>query len=83
MPEINPDYDLDGKSPADLEARRREIVGALQTQYQGYDDLDVPEALLRQLAMITGALRKRTTGPPKTAKPSKTQAKPTVDSLLL
>lgn len=74
---------LDGKTPSELEARRREIVQYLLSMPKGYDDENVPESVLHELAVITGALRRRTAGPPKAKKPTGTAGpKPTVDNLL-
>lgn len=71
----------DTRSPAELEARRREIVYALTHQYRGYDDINVPIPLLQELAIITSTLRRKNAGPPRrpAAAPKKIY---TVDDLL-
>ena len=78
--------DLEGKSPSELEQRRREIVLTLQRDYRGYDDPDIPTEMLHELVVITSTLRRKNAGPPR-AKPStgaaKTKPKATVDDLLL
>jgi len=56
------------EDPGLLEARRREIVSKLQTDYHGFDDPNVPISLLHELAAITGRLRRKTSGPPKETK---------------
>jgi hypothetical protein len=68
--------DTEGKSPAELEARRREIVLSLTTQYKGYDDPDVPIELLRELALLTSTLRRKNAGPPKQRRLSNGVKKP-------
>lgn len=76
--------ELAALSPPELEQRRREICKSLQALPRGYDDPDAPIELLHELAIITSTLRRRTSGPPKAAKPAKTSklsAKPTLDSL--
>lgn len=74
---------LDTLSPNELEARRREIITLLQGMPKGYDDPDVPDSILHELAVITGALRRRTAGPPKATKKAgrPTGPKPTVSDL--
>lgn len=64
-------FSLDNKTPAELEQRRREIVSTIAGFPKSYDDPDVPTSLLRELALVTGTLRRRTSGPPKKAKPTK------------
>lgn len=71
---------LDGKTPAELEQRRRTIVLSLTTEFKGYDDPDVPSSVLHELAAITATLRRRTSGPPKVAKPKRLGAKKTVST---
>lgn len=73
-------FDLVGKTPSELEQRRRDIVGSLTTQYSGYDDPDVPLELLGELALITSTLRRKNAGPPRRAA-TRRSAKPTVDDL--
>lgn len=66
---------LDGLSPAELEQRRRDIVKLLSEMPGGYDDPNVPTETLHELAVITGALRRRTAGPPKARATSKAPTK--------
>ena len=61
----NLDPDTIDPTPAELEARRREIVLSLTTQYRGYDDPDVPLELLQELAQLTSTLRRKNAGPSK------------------
>lgn len=64
-----PDIELEtyAKMPqADLEARRREIV----TKAMGNHE-NLPFEELRELAAITGVLRRKASGPPKAAKVAK------------
>jgi hypothetical protein len=72
-------FDLNGKTPSELEQRRRDIVQSLTTKYRGYDDPDVPIELLGELALITSALRRKNAGPPRRA-PAR-RSRPTVDDL--
>ena len=72
MPEVTAvDFDLQGKEASELEARRREIVSKIAAMPKRYDDPDVPMELLQELALITGKLRRKTSGAPKEAKPTK------------
>lgn len=66
-------------SPAELEARRREIVVSANGQYE-----NLTTDQLSELAYIVSSLRRRNSGPPKEAKVagSKTKPKATLDSLL-
>ena len=73
---------LAGKSPSELEQRRREIVLSLTVQYKGYDDPDVPSSVLHELAAITATLRRKTSGPPKVSKPSRKKTSTTTDDLM-
>lgn len=75
MPEITAaDFDLEGKSPLDLEHRRREIVRELNEKYRGPEDPTVPLILLYELVAVTNMLRRRTAGPPKPTKTQKERA---------
>lgn len=78
MPAVNlSDLGLADKNPAELESIRLSIVETLRTEYKGYDDPEVPMDLLNKLAVITGTLRRKNSGPPKvpkTAKASKEKA---------
>lgn len=65
MPEIREVLDLTSLDRPALEARRRAILDALNTQYRGYDDPSVPEDLLCELSIVLAALKRRTVGPPK------------------
>lgn len=71
-------FDTNGKTPSELEQRRRDIVLSLTTTYRGYDDPDVPLDLLSELALITSTLRRKNAGPPKAKRTSK---RPTIDDL--
>lgn len=72
MPEANADtFGLADKSPAELEERRRQIVTQIAAAPKGYDDPSIPMELLTELSVVTAMLRRKTAGPPKTAKPSK------------
>jgi len=65
------DFGLEGKERAELEARRREIVTKIAAMPKGYDDPDVPIELLQELSVVAGKLRRKTSGAPKEAKPTK------------
>ena len=62
-------------TPQQLELRRREIAESAKGDYEV-----LSTEALQELAFITQTLRRRSAGPPKTAKPAK--AKPTIDGLL-
>jgi len=84
MPEATPaTFNLEGKSPAELEMRRREIVQSLTRDFKGYDDPDVPITMLQELAAVTASLRRKTAGPPKVAKRSNGGGKATMDDLAI
>lgn len=78
-------YNHEGKSGPELEARRREIIQECSTKYKGYDDPDLPEELLGELAVVTAMLRRGNAGPPKPAKAAKaaSKSKATVDDLMV
>lgn len=84
MPEATlTNFSLENKTPAELEQRRREIVQSLTTDFKGFDDPAIPLPLLQELAVLTGALRRKNAGPPKKAKaPRATKGKLTTDDLL-
>lgn len=71
----------DIRTPAELEARRREIVHALTHQYKGYDDVNVPLPLLQELAIITSTLRRKNAGPPREKRVNTPRRTATVDDL--
>lgn len=72
MPEASlTTFSLEGKTPQELETRRREIITDLSTKYKGPDDEAVPLALLQELAAVTASLRRKNAGPPKKAKEPK------------
>jgi hypothetical protein len=73
---------LSGKTPAELEQRRGEIVKSLTTTYKGFDDPNVPTTLLHELAAITSALRRRSSGPPKVAKKTRVSKAVSTDDLM-
>lgn len=72
---------LDAKSPSELIQRREEITRHLSSLPGQY--ADAPTELLQELAFIYGALRRKTSGPPKVAKATKRSSTPkaTVDDL--
>lgn len=73
---------LGGKTPAELEARRLQIVDIFKTQYKGYEDPDAPPSLLNEMAVILSSLRRKNAGPPKAEKAKKASGpKPTAASL--
>lgn len=76
-------FDASGKTPSELEQRRRDIVQSLTKEYRGFDDPDVPLDLLRELALITSTLRRKHSGPPKAKKPSGAKPKVTIDDLMI
>lgn len=72
----------DARSPAELEARRREIVHDLTHRYRGYDDPEVPIPLLQELAVLTSTLRRKNAGPPRTPRPAATtKRQATIDDI--
>lgn len=77
------DLGLEGKTPQDLEAIRREIISTLQTDYKGYDDPEVPMDLLNKLAVVTSSLRRKNAGPPKTKTPKASASKAKVDDFIV
>jgi hypothetical protein len=87
MPEATAQtFNLEGKSAPELEARRREIIEISRTKYKGYDDPDLPEELLGELAVVTSMLRRGNAGPPKAEKKTSakvSKAKATVDDLMV
>ncbi len=71
----------DLRSPAELEARRREIIHVMTHQYKGYDDPGVPIPLLQELAIITSTLRRKNAGPPREKRPAAPRRVATLDDL--
>lgn len=71
---------LEAKSTAELQARRTEILDSMKGQPLG----DAPTEVLQELAFLFTVLRRKTSGPPKVAKPSKRSPAPagTVDDLM-
>jgi hypothetical protein len=71
---------LEVKSMAELQARRTEILDSMKGQPLG----DAPTEILQELAFIFTVLRRKTAGPPRTAKPSKRAPAPrgTADDLM-
>ena len=61
-------------SAAELEQRRRDLVASMAKLPNTFRD--APTATLQELAFITGALRRKTSGPPKEAKPLKATKRP-------
>lgn len=86
MPEANlSTFGLAEKSSAELEARRRELVKKLNSYPGSWDDPDIPQDDLRELATICSTLRRKNTGPPKVAKPVRgkaTATKATAEDLM-
>lgn len=86
MPEANlTTFSLEGKSPAELEGRRRALIEEMKQKYKGYDDPQIPMSFLQELVVITSTLRKKNSGPPKDPKKvaaAKTKVKATIDDLL-
>ena len=78
-------FGLEGKQASELEQRRQAICSELQTKYpKGYEDPDIPMPLLTELSVITGALRSKTSKPPKPKARPKVEGKSpraTLDSL--
>lgn len=76
-PERGP-LDVASMAPSELEAKRAEIVARAMGNWESLSTLD-----LRDLALVTSALRRRTAGPPKSNKKptsgAKRSAKPKVD----
>lgn len=70
-------FDLEGKSREELDQRRREIVARYTSSNP--DDMELDD--LRELAAITGVLRRRTAQAPKATKP-KAIPKRTTEALL-
>lgn len=59
MPLVNLEtFSLEGKSPAELEQRRQEIGRILEALPEGINDPDADIALLQELSIITGTLRR-------------------------
>ena len=78
MDTTDPIDGIGGKTPSELEQRRRDIVMSLTMKYRGYDDPEVPLELLSKLALITSTLRRKNAGPPKVSRP---RQRPTVNDL--
>lgn len=77
MPEATiAQFNLEGKTPSELEQRRRDIIAEMTLQYRGYDDPNLPIGLLQELAAVTSSLRRRTAGPPKANKTAAQKRKP-------
>lgn len=76
-------FNLEDKTPPELEARRRELILHMQQKFGGYDNDNIPEEMLRELAVITSTLRRKNAGPPKKEKaPTKSGPKTTINDLL-
>lgn len=73
---------LDDKSPAELEARRRDIITVMSQTYKGYADPDIPMELLQELAVVTSHLRRKNAGPPKEKRKATPRIIATVDDLM-
>lgn len=68
-------FDLQGKSPQELEQRRQGIEKELEKFSEGMDDPDVDIKLLQELSLITGVLRRARTSAPVRASASKKEPK--------
>lgn len=84
MPEANVAMlNLDDKTPAELESRRREIITTMSQKYKGYSDPDIPMEMLQELAVVTSYLRRKNAGPPKAPKKERSpKIAATVDDLM-
>lgn len=73
---------LEAKSVTELQDRRAEILKEMEAYGQKYSD--APTDILQELAYIFTALRRKTSGPPKVANPTKRSGAPkaTVDDLM-
>ena len=71
---------LEVKSTVELQARRTEILALMNGKPLG----NAPTEILQELAFIFTVLRRKTSGPPRVAKPSKRAPAPkgTADDLL-
>jgi hypothetical protein len=86
MPDVTiSTLNLEALSVVELDQRRTVLVDEMRTKYKGYDDPEVPDELLHELAAITARLRLRNSGPPKTKTVAKRAAKvpTTTDDLLI
>lgn len=69
MPVIDPSlYGLENATSADLDFRMSQILSEINTYPKAHDDPNIPTSLLQELALISGMLRRKTAGPPKTPK---------------
>lgn len=69
--------ELQALQPAQLEQRRRDLRDEIaKLSINGTDLHLVPTEMLQELAFITGALRRRTAGPPKETKRTKRSTAP-------
>lgn len=66
---------LEGKSALELQQRRTEILDSMK----GVPMSEAPTEILQELAFIFTVLRRKTSGPPKTAKQSKRSSGPKAD----
>lgn len=82
MPDVTlSDFSLEGKSPDQLEQRRREIVAKYTGGVSALAEMTNDD--LKELAALTAALRRRTTPTAKARKPGKGKpAKVSTDDLL-
>ena len=77
-------FNLNNKTPKELEERRSAIITEMQTKYRGYDDPEVPEELLNELAVVTISLRRKNAGPPKEPRARRTNGvKVSTDDLMI
>lgn len=67
----------DGRSAAELESRRREIIEELRQKFRGdYDHPDIPFSTLQELTLLTQTLRRKNAGPPKEKRPAASRKPP-------
>ena len=79
MPEVTQSlFNLDGKSPAEWEERRREVIKTIASFPKSFDDPDCPIELLQELALLAGMLRRKNSGP--AASPKRASSAPKADA---
>lgn len=67
---------------AELEARRQAIIHRMTHEFKGYNDPQVPMAMLQELAVLTSTLRRRNAGPPKARSATLRKPAATLDDIL-
>lgn len=82
MPDVLEEFpDIAKMSPIEMMDRLTHIRGALTGVAPGIMPEEQEMALLREMAVIAGVMRRRSAGPPKTAKKKTTAAKATIADL--